>query len=434
MYVSQSAVVVKRVEPSQEPDTTEAEQLARAAGFQVSSVITQKRSEDYEYHVGSGKVSEIHHEVNSHGESAVIFDNVLEPRQKYNLGLYFSTNIEVIDRYTLILKIFDQRATTKEAQLQVELAKLRYELPRAEAKKNLAQKEEKPGFMGLGEYDEKYISDLRSRIRRLQEKVEKYNEQERKRHEYRRGGGCELVAIAGYTNAGKTTLLQRLSKSLSVGEDEEIHVNFTATAEVRDSLFTTLDTTTRRMDYNRREILLTDTVGFIDDLPYWLVDSFEATLSSVYHADLVLLAVDASDSTQEMREKMTTAHDTMSLHPDIPVRTVFTKTDSISSEELQRKRDALSSIAPSAVPISAQEGTKIKTLKKSIDDALPSLTTENLVLPITDETMSLVSRIHDRTNVSDVSYRNNTVEITFKSSHSTIQKIRGAVEKVGGGK
>src|SRR6056297_173200 len=156
--------------------------------------------------------------------------------------------------------------------------------------------------MGLGEYDESRERDIKARISRIRDELENIEQTEEHRREQRRDSGFDLVALAGYTNAGKSTLMRRMAADLDVDENEELHPDLDTTAESEDRLFTTLGTTTRRADMDRRDVLLTDTVGFISDLPHWLVESFKSTLDAVYLADLVLLVVDVSEPTDEIRE------------------------------------------------------------------------------------------------------------------------------------
>jgi len=335
------AVVAKRYE--HEADLSEIVGLAEAAGYEVAATRTQKRTEDAAYHFGEGKVSELAGLCVREDADALVVDNEVGPYQKFNIGKTVPEGVQVVDRFTLILEIFGQRAQTRKAQLQVELAELRYELPRAEAKTSLAKRDERPGFMGLGEYDESREQDIKSQISRIRDELDQIADTEGARRERRRESGFDLVALAGYTNAGKSTLLRRLADALDVDENADRHPDLDDTAVSENQLFTTLGTTTRRADTGKREVLVTDTVGFISDLPHWLVDSFHSTLSSVYHADLVLLVVDASEPVERMREKLTTSHDTLRERNEAPIVTVFNKTDRVDDAALRRKRDALSS-------------------------------------------------------------------------------------------
>ena len=159
------AVVAKRVERG-DADLSEIRDLARSAGYEVVGELTQTREEDAAYAFGEGKVEELAALTARTDADAVIVDNRLGPYQTFNIGGKLPDHVEVVDRFTLILDIFGQRARTRKAQLQVELAELRYELPRAEAKTSLAKRDERPGFMGLGEYDESRERDIKTRLRR----------------------------------------------------------------------------------------------------------------------------------------------------------------------------------------------------------------------------------------------------------------------------
>jgi GTP-binding protein HflX len=416
------AVVAKRVD-SGRSDTTEIRDLARAAGYDVVGEVTQTRKEDPATHVGEGKVATLARTVVETGATVVVFDNQLGPYQTYNIGNELPEGVKLVDRFRLILEIFGQRAQTRKAQLQVELAELRYELPRAEAKASLARRDERPGFMGLGEYDESRERDIKSQISRIRDELERIEETEEHRREQRRESGFDLVALAGYTNAGKSTLLRRLAEDVDVDENEGLHPDLDATAESEDRLFTTLGTTTRRAEMDQRDVLVTDTVGFVSDLPHWLVESFKSTLDSVYRADLVLLVVDVSESTEEIREKLVTCHDTLAERNEAPIVTVLNKVDKVDDEEVQRKREALSALAPNPVAVSARTGERVDDLRERIHAELPDYERERLVLPMTDDTMSVVSWIHDNAQVDSVDYGDQVV-IEFEARPAVVERSR----------
>ncbi|GGN87188.1 GTPase HflX [Haloarcula pellucida] len=429
-HTTDRAVVAKRVD-SGTADTEEIRDLARAAGYDVVGEITQTRTEDPAYHLGEGKVTRLSNTVARERATTVIFDNQLGPYQTYNIGNELPEGVTVMDRFRLIIEIFGQRAQTRKAQLQVELAELRYELPRAEAKASLAKRDERPGFMGLGEYDESREEDIKKQIANIRDELESIEETEQHRREQRRESGFDLVALAGYTNAGKSTLLRRLADDLEVDENEDLHPDLDTTAESEDRLFTTLGTTTRRAEVGKREVLVTDTVGFIQNLPHWLVESFKSTLDSVYRADLVLLVVDVSESVEEIREKLVTSHDTLYERNEAPIVTVLNKTDKVDDEEVERKRAALSKLAPNPVAVSGKEGLNIEELATRIDEELPDYERERLVLPMTEETMSVVSWIHDHAVVEDVDYGDQVV-IEFEARPAIVEQSRSkAGELVG---
>ncbi len=421
-------VVAKRVDDGH-PDTEEIRELARAAGYTVVGEVTQTRTEDPALCLGEGKVAELAELVAAEGARTVVFDNRLGPYQTYNLGNELPDGVEVLDRFKLILDIFGQRAQTKKAQLQVELAELRYELPRAEAKASLAKRDERPGFMGLGEYDESRERDIKAQISRINDELERIERTEAHRREQRRESGFDLVALAGYTNAGKSTLLRRLASDLEIDENEGLHPDLDTTAESENRLFTTLGTTTRRAEFDRRNVLVTDTVGFVSDLPHWLVESFKSTLSEVYRADLVLLVVDVSDPIEEIREKLVTCHDTLYERNEAPIVTVLNKIDSIDEEDLEYKREALSALAPDPVVVSAKTGENVEALRERIDAELPEWRRERLVVPMTDETMSLVSWVHDHAHVEDVDY-GNEVTIDFEARPAVIEQARAKAREL----
>jgi GTP-binding protein HflX len=416
------AVIVKRVEEG-DAETTEIRDLARAAGYDVVGEVTQTRTEDPAYHVGEGKVATIAEIVDREDASVVVFDNQLGPYQTFNIGNELPSGVRVIDRFRLILEIFGQRAQTRKAQLQVELAELRYELPRAEAKASLASRDERPGFMGLGEYDESREEDIKARISRIRDELETIERTAEKRRQHRREAGFDLVALAGYTNAGKSTLLRRLAADLDVDENESIHPDLDETAESEDRLFTTLGTTTRRAAMERRDVLVTDTVGFISDLPHWLVESFKSTLDAVYRADLVLLVVDVSQPVADIREKLVTSHDTLYERNEAPIVTVLNKVDRIDPAELDRKREALGALAPNPVAVSARTGENLDALRDRIDRELPDFESERLVMPMTDDTMSVVSWIHDHAHVEDVDYGDQVI-VEFEGRPAVVEQSR----------
>ena len=423
------AVLAKRVD-SGTADLTEIEDLAVSAGYDVVGRLTQTRTEDAAYHFGEGKVDELAALVERTDANAVIIDNEVGPYQTFNVGQKLPEGVEVVDRFTLILDIFGQRANTRTAQLQVELAQLRYELPRAEAKASLAKRDERPGFMGLGEYDESRERDIKRQISEIREELESIADKERSRREQRRDSGFDLVALAGYTTAGKSTLLRRLAAELEVDENEDRHPDLATTAESEDRLFTTLGTTTRRAKMQRRDVLLTDTVGFISDLPHWLVESFQSTLDSVYRADLVLLVVDAGESTRTMREKLVTSHDTLYERNEAPIVTVFNKIDRITDEELAEKRAALSDIAPNPVAVSAKTGAGIDRLRERVEGELPDWQTERLVLPLSESTMGVVSWIHDNAHVESETYSDEYVTLEFEARPAVVSKARAKAAEI----
>jgi len=415
--MKEKAVLVKRVDSGEEASLGEMRDLARAAGYVVAGEVTQSRESDSAYEIGRGKVDEVRRLVEKVGASKVIFDNELGPYQVYNLGN--EIGVEIDDRFTLILEIFGDRAGSRKAQLQVELAELNYELPRADAKANLANRDERPGFMGLGEYDEKRKTDIKDRISRIRDELESLSNRDEGWRRERRQSGFDLVALAGYTNAGKSTLMRELADV----EETTDHPDIDETAEARNEPFTTLGTTTRSMRVPGRDVLLSDTVGFISDLPHWLVQSFESTLDEVYLADLVLLVVDASDPVDEMREKLVTCHDTLWKRVEAPVVTVLNKADLLTDEEMRERVEAVEYLAPDPVVVSASEGENLDELVARVKNELPDWDRASVELPMSDEGMSTVSWLYDEAEVLDVEY-NDEIHVEFKARDEVIAKAR----------
>ena len=266
----------------------EVRELAKAAGYVVEALITQREIVKSEYGVGVGKAQELREMVARNSSKVVIIDERLSSSQANRLSS--TTKAEVVDRERLILNIFARRAVTTEAKLQVQLAELRYELPRARDAVRLSADGERAGFMGLGEQavDVKFKA-LRRRMVTIKEKLAKAQSNRTVQRVERRKLDMPFVSIAGYTSSGKTTLFNRLASETRVESP---------------NLFTTLTTTTRAVGLENRKVMLSDTVGFISRLPTYMVESFKSTLEELTYADLVLLLVDASEDEDESEDKV----------------------------------------------------------------------------------------------------------------------------------
>jgi GTP-binding protein HflX len=352
------------------------------------------------------------------GAEKTIFDNDLTPFQAYNLAKV--TGVMAIDRFQLILEIFSRRASTYEAELQIQLASLRYELSRAKERVKLARMEEQPGFMGLGKYEvDLYFEAVKRQISTIESKLKKKRE-ERQLHRVRRDElGFASISLAGYTNAGKSSLFNLLTEE---------------TVPVDDALFTTLSTTTRAVQFSKRKVLLTDTVGFIDRLPLKLVKAFHSTLEETILSDVIILVVDLSEPDEEVERKLSCSLDTIQQigATGIPVVTALNKTDLLEEGELKRKTEYLKESAPNPVQISALNGTNIDMLKKQIIKYLESFVEASFSLKINDEAMSLVSQLFERSHVQNIEYEGEVVKAVFRSIPWFADRVKGRVEKLGG--
>jgi GTP-binding protein HflX len=380
--------------------------------------MEQVREPDPSLQIGKGKAEELAKLVSEKQAERVIFGNELKPQQAYNLAKV--TGVEIIDRFQLILEIFAHRASTTEAKLQIQLANLRYELPRAKEKVKLAKKGEQPGFRGLGAYEvDVYYETIRRQIHSIQRKL-KTIRKKRDLHRTRRFElGYSVIALAGYTNAGKSSLFNILTKE---------------SVPVDSGLFTTLSTTTRAIELSGRKVLLTDTVGFIDDLPLTLIEAFHSTLEETIFSDMILLVVDVSESLKEVERKLLCCLDTIQTigAAGIPIVTALNKIDLLSKDELQRKLEALKDLVPNPVPISALHGWNLLQLKHAFLNYLEKYVQVSLWIPWKTEAMSFVSWLHDRAEICNLKYEGNGISLTFESLPWFADKVKREVEQLGG--
>jgi len=304
---------------------SELRELCRTAEVEVLDTIVQRRERpDPRYVVGRGKPDEHVQRANQLGAELLIFDPDLAPGQARALSE--ATELKVIDRSMLILDIFAQRARSRDGKIQVELAQLKYALPRL-VEKNTMMSRLTGGIGGRGPGETKLEINrrrARERIQRLEKQIAELSRRREQRRSLRQSRGLPVVSIIGYTNAGKSTLLNTLTA---------------ATVLCEDKLFATLDPTSRRLRFPReREIVLTDTVGFIHDLPRELVNAFRATLEEVAEADLLLHLVDVSDPDFADQIRAVEEIITDLGLAKTPRLLVFNKRDRVGSEEELARR------------------------------------------------------------------------------------------------
>src|SRR6266571_4667808 len=268
----------------------------------------------------------------------------------------FGLALDVLLR--VLLELFAQRASSREGKLQVELALLQYEVPLLREWIHEADVGERPGFMAGGELRvEAYYETVKRRIKKIRDELESIRRERAVRRSVRKERGYHLVALAGYANAGKSSLLNVLA-------DERVLVD--------DRMFSTLATTTRSLTGTRKRVLLTDTIGFVDGVPFWMVEAFNATLEEILQADLVLLLVDSSDSKDEILRRARLAART--LFPKVAadsVRPVLTKADLLPDYQIAAKAQVLgeSEFHRMPVAISAQAGRGLDELREIISRA-----------------------------------------------------------------
>jgi GTPase len=334
----------------------------------IVKVFTQKYLNHSQYGLGSGKAEEIKDFVKQSKADQIVVDDHLTSKQIHNLEKL--TEVQVIDRERLILNIFHSRATTTEAKLQIELAEVKYEMPRVRENAKLTSgSTERPGKGGMGEYtvDVKF-RDLKRRMSFIKEKLADSHLKRELYRQQRLKTKMPIVSLIGYTSSGKTTLFNKLTSEYK---------------EVSSSLFTTLSTTTRsfRINNNKSDkqekessVLLVDTVGFISRLPHYMIDAFKSTLEESLAADLILLLIDASEKFEDIKIKYESCWNVLDdLKVDkSKVFVILTKCDGIinSSERIDSIANDL--IIHNPIAISSKTGYGLHKLKTMIRSNLYS--------------------------------------------------------------
>jgi len=389
----------------------ELQQLALTAGAKVTQILHQQlNSINPATYIGKGKVSELSDMVKKNDCELVIFDDELSPAQ--SSALEKKLKCAVIDRTGLILDIFAIHARTKEAKLQVELAQNNYLLPRLTGQwTHLERQEGAIGARGPGETQlETDRRAVRKRIAKLEKDLKRIESQRKVRIAGRKG--FKLVATIGYTNAGKSTLLNALSGADTL---------------VEDKLFATLDTTVRKVKLkNGIEILLSDTVGFIRKLPHDLVASFKSTLSESIEADILLHVVDASHPNFKAQIEAVMAVLNEIEIADKPMIIVFNKVDKIRYEE---RKSALRKNYPESIMISALTGAGLQDLKlKILDIITKSHVTKTVSIPQIDG--KLLAYIYSSSNVLKQSEVGDEIILTFEAPNDVASKIESDIKKL----
>lgn len=373
----------------------ELRELANSAGAQVVNTVTQKLEKPTApYYIGKGKAEMIKDSFQDQQVTSVIFDNELSPAQGRNLENLFSR--KVLDRTQLILDIFAQRARSREGRLQIELAQLQYLLPRLTRMwTHLSRQTGGIGTRGPGEtqleVDRRRVQERIARLERELEGVRKVRSVQR---EGRRRHQWPVASVVGYTNAGKSTLLNLLTGADVVAENR---------------LFATLDPTTRSFTLpNKQRMLLTDTVGFLRNLPHTLIESFKATLEEVHEADLLIHVVDIShprvDEHIEAVDSVLKELDAFGKQTVL----VFNKVDAVENSDLI---SAYRTRFPRSVAISARTGEGVGTLVQALQDEV-SAWRLNLRFRVPVSESSLIAEIHRVGHVIELRYEDDQAVIT----------------------
>jgi GTP-binding protein HflX len=380
--------------------------------------MEQTRRPDARYQIGAGKVEELARMVEDLDADKVIFDNPLRTIQNYNLAK--ATHVEVIDRFQLILEIFTRRATTTEAQFQIQLATLKNELKHAREKVRLSKGSEQPGFMGLGAYEADVYKDaIKRQVQTILKKLAHIREKRVLQRERRTELGFLTISLAGYTSAGKSTLFNALTQE---------------TARVDKSLFTTLSTQTRMIEFSNRKFLLTDTVGFIDRLPIGLIEAFHSTLEETIFSDLIILVVDLSEPINIIEKKNNVCLETIERlgASGIPTITALNKIDLISPEEREQKIALLKDKVKNPILLSAKRLTNLDDLRKQILRILENYLQAQFTVPISGNVMPFLSWVHQKTDIQKEEFTNDSVQVLFEANPTVVEQIRRKVQDFNG--
>ena len=380
--------------------------LETAGGFCTAKVIQNRHTPDAHSFIGEGKAQEVRMLIEATESTMAIFDNELSPG--HIRALEEILGVTVLDRSALILDIFAQRAKTREGRLQVELAQYKYLLPRLSGMgKSLSRQGGGIGTRGPGET--KLESDrrhIRERIARLENELKQVRQVRAVQRERRMKNSVPVVAIVGYTNAGKSTLLNQLT-------DAGIPAN--------NRLFDTLDTTSRQLTVSDNlDVILSDTVGFIAKLPHHLVDAFRATLEELEYADLLLHVIDSADPNREEHIAVVEKLIRKLAKEGTPVISCYNKADLVSAEDIPVGEDV--------VAISARKGINMDGLLKAIEKALDQgLHHVQLLLPYAMGGM--VEKLHSTAQVKNTEYTAEGIEVEAIVDEILYGRVRDYIVK-----
>lgn len=379
--------------------------LETAGGTAVGTVLQSRPAPDTHSFLGEGKAEELRQAVAATGANMVIFDNDLSPSQIRTLEDI--TGAVVIDRSALILDIFAQRAKTREGRLQVELAQYQYLLPRLSGMgRSLSRQGGGIGTRGPGETRlESDRRHIRTRISRLQQELKEVRRVRGVQRQLREKNSVPVVALIGYTNAGKSTLLNALTG---------------AGIPANNRLFDTLDTTTRRLTVSDTlDVLLSDTVGFIAKLPHNLVEAFQATLEELRYADLLLHVIDASDLDRAAHMEVVEKLVSQLVPQGVPIIEVYNKADLVEPQ--------LIPVGENRVAISAATGTGLSRLLELVEQNLDTgVKRVNMKLPYA--AAGEVDRIHREGKVFSTEYENDGILVDAALSRELQGRYRDYIQ------
>jgi len=397
----------------------EIEELALSAGYEIIYEIIQRRARpDPTTFLGKGKIEEVRKAFEARNVDALIVNGDLKPSHHYILEN--NLKVECVDRVRLVLEIFMLRANNKESRLQVERARLRYEVPLLREWIHSAKMGEHPGFLGGGEYAvDVYYDLIKKRMRKIDEELSKERETNDQRRLHRIRKGFHLVSLAGYTNAGKSSLMKSLTEEKVL---------------IEDRMFSTLSTTTKRLKDTSIPILITDTIGFLHDLPPFIIEAFKNTITEIFNADLILLVIDASDEWPEVDRKLSTSEAVLFPEVDMArILLIVNKMDRLGIEERQSLLDKIRARwqSPEIFPISALTGGGVPWLEDAIVGRFSHRTGFSIILPQTGGTEEFLTWLRKNASITDLQYAND-VRVKGSCDEADAKRIRTTVLRLGG--
>ena len=405
VLVGLNAAIFSKEDNATEETLDELEALLETAGGQcVAKVLQNRAAPDPHSFIGEGKVEEVRELLQTTEANLVVFDNDLSPSQQR--ALEQMTGVMVMDRSGLILDIFAQRAKTKEGRLQVELAQYKYLLPRLTGMwTHLERQEGNIGTRGPGETQlETDRRLIRKRIQKLEEELREVRKIRGVQRERRIKNSVPVVAIVGYTNAGKSTLLNHLTG---------------AGIPANNRLFDTLDTTTRQLTVSETtDVLLSDTVGFIAKLPHHVVEAFKATLEELEYADLLLHVIDASDPERSDHIEVVNKLIAQLAKPGIQVIEAYNKADLVDDDDIPRGENRLA--------ISARTGLNmdklLQLIEKNLDKGL-----HRAVFLLPYSLGGMVDTLHSQAKVLRTEYTAEGIEVEAICDDALYGKLKSYV-------
>jgi GTP-binding protein HflX len=385
---------------SLDDSTAEITQLAKTLGYTILKTFIQHRTTpDVNYYIGCGKVDEINDYFNDTEDTIdlIIVNGELKPSQWFALEKKLENNVS--DRIRLILAIFEEHAERREAILQVKLAQLQYERPNVRELIHRTKAGEHPGLMAGGEYQvDDYYEMIKRQSKKIREELQKIRENRELQRQTRSQSGFYSVSLAGYTNAGKSSLMNLLS-----GEK----------VKVEEQLFSTLSTTTRSISSKNKEkqipILLTDTVGFIENLPACIIDAFHSTLEEIELADVVVLVVDGSEIKEVVEKKLRVSiNELRNIGVGAPIIITLNKIDLIDTATLKTLQEYLEDTGiiedHIIIVLSVKEQKNIEELLKTIYDSLPHMVKITFQLNLEEHSQRFISQLYEKTKVLHITY------------------------------